>query len=158
MRTCLGFSKRLGAFIRTKNRDFVFRQHADIHTAYDSDSKHIHGMPLGMVLNRVRSGFNRMSESEEKAWQKLCSLGLEKGALEIDPKCLVYFGVRSTEQSERDVIKELQIPLFSVEAIRKNFARSGSKTKELLKAVDIIYLSLDLDIMDGKLFTSTRRA
>ncbi|GAA9306951.1 arginase [Helicobacter pylori] len=129
--------------------------HADIHTAYDSDSKHIHGMPLGMVLNRVRSGFNRMSESEEKAWQKLCSLGLEKGGLEIDPKCLVYFGVRSTEQSERDVIKELQIPLFSVEAIRESMQEVVQKTKELLKAVDIIYLSLDLDIMDGKLFTST---
>ena len=103
--------------------------HADIHTAYDSDSKHIHGMPLGMVLNRVRSGFNRMSESEKKAWQKLCSLGLEKGGLEIDPKCLVYFGVRSTEQSERDVIRELQIPLFSVDAIRENMQEVVQKPK-----------------------------
>ncbi|WQV06764.1 arginase [Helicobacter pylori] len=129
--------------------------HADIHTAYDSDSKHIHGMPLGMVLNRVHSGFNHMNESEEKAWQKLCSLGLEKGGLEVDPKCLVYFGVRSVEQSEKDVIKELEIPLFSVDAIRENMQEVVKKTKELLKAVDVIYLSLDLDIMDGKLFTST---
>ncbi|GHH40146.1 hypothetical protein GCM10007982_02350 [Helicobacter pylori] len=82
-------------------------------------------------------------------------MGLEKGGLEIDPKCLAYFGVRSTEQSERDVIKELQIPLFSVDAITENKQEVVQKTKESLKAVDIIYLSLDLDIMDGKLFTST---
>ncbi|WP_104748431.1 arginase [Helicobacter cetorum] len=129
--------------------------HADIHTAYDSDSGNIHGMPLGMVLNRVHSGFNSMNKSEEKAWQNLCSLGLEKGGLEINPKNIVYFGVRSTEQSERDVIKELQIPLFSVAHIRDNMQEVVQKAKELLSEVDIIYLSLDVDIMDGKLFTST---
>ncbi|AFI05957.1 arginase [Helicobacter cetorum] len=129
--------------------------HADIHTAYDSDSGHIHGMPLGMVLNRVHSGFNSMNKSEEKAWQELCALGLEKGGLEINPKNIVYFGVRSTEQSERDVIEELQIPLFSVNDIKENMQEVVQKAKELLKEVDIIYLSLDVDIMDGKLFTST---
>ncbi|CBG39745.1 arginase [Helicobacter mustelae] len=129
--------------------------HADIHTAYDSDSRYIHGMPLGMVLNRVRSGFNCMNQSEEEAWQELCNLGLEKGTLEIDPRHLVYFGVRSTEQSERDVIKELQIPLFGIDSIRENMQEVVEQSKILLRDVDIIYLSLDLDIMDGKLFTST---
>ncbi|BCD46223.1 arginase [Helicobacter suis] len=129
--------------------------HADIHTAYDSHSRHIHGMPLGMVLNHVHSGPNPLNQQEQEYWQKLCALGMQDGVLAFDPKHLVYFGVRSTELSERNVIKECAIPLFSVDAIRADMKGVLEQSQALLKGVDILYLSLDVDILDGKLFSST---
>ncbi|GMT39009.1 arginase [Helicobacter bizzozeronii] len=129
--------------------------HADIHTAHDSHSGNIHGMPLGMVLNKVHAGPNDLSAQEKEYWQDLCSLGLEKGVVDFDPTQLVYFGVRSTERSEDEVIAEYNIPLFSVAQIREDMFGVVQKAKEHLKGIHTIYLSLDVDVMDGGIFTST---
>ncbi|WP_104733031.1 arginase [Helicobacter felis] len=129
--------------------------HADIHTAYDSDSGNLHGMPLGMVLNRVHSGQNVLNDQEKHYWESLCALGLEDGALDFDPKHLIYFGVRSTEVSEREMIKKYHIPLFSIEAIRADMPGVVQQTQALLEEVDLVYLSLDVDVLDGKIFSST---
>ncbi|WP_104749373.1 arginase [Helicobacter cynogastricus] len=129
--------------------------HADIHTAYDSDSGNLHGMPLGMVLNRAHSGQNVLSDQEKHYWESLCALGLENGALDFDPQHLIYFGVRSTEASEREMIKKYHIPLFSIEAIRADMSSVVQQTQVFLEGIDLIYLSLDVDVLDGKIFSST---
>lgn len=129
--------------------------HADIHTAYDSRSGNLHGMPLGMILNKTHSGQNALNVQEIEYWERLCTLDLPKGALEFNPKHLVYFGVRSTETSERKIIKDRSIPLFSVAEIRQNTPSVVAQSLKCLEGVDLVYLSLDIDVLDGKIFSST---
>ncbi|BCZ17210.1 Arginase RocF [Helicobacter sp. NHP19-003] len=129
--------------------------HADIHTAYDSDSGNLHGMPLGMVLNKVHSGKNALNAQEIEYWERLCALDLPRGALEFNPKHLVYFGVRSAEAGERKMIKDCEIPLFSVAEIRENMPSVVAQSLRHLEGVDMVYLSLDIDVLDGKIFSST---
>ncbi|MFC3847450.1 arginase [Helicobacter baculiformis] len=129
--------------------------HADIHTAYDSDTGHLHGMPLGMLINAIHSGHNPLNAQEEYYWKQLCSLGIKEGTKAFDPQHLVYFGVRSTEKSEDAMIATHHIPLFRVQDIQADMQACVQKAQTLLEAVDLVYLSLDVDIMDGKLFRST---
>lgn len=126
--------------------------HSDIHTPYDSSSGNIHGMPLGGVVNIIKSGENVLDESTQTQWQKLCTLGGEKP---ISPKNITYIGARSMEKSERDIIKEFEIPLYEVSQIRKDIYGSMQKIITSLKDIDAVYLSVDVDVMDGKIFTST---
>lgn len=126
--------------------------HSDIHTPYDSSSGNIHGMPLGGVVNIIKSGENVLDEATQIQWQKLCTLGGEKP---INPKNITYIGARSMEKSERDIIKEFEIPLYDVSQIRKDIYGSIDKVIASLNDVDAIYLSVDVDVMDGKIFTST---
>lgn len=126
--------------------------HSDIHTPYDSSSGNIHGMPLGGVVNIIKSGENVLDESTQTQWQKLCTLGGEKP---ISPKNITYIGARSMEKSERDIIKEFEIPLYEVSQIRKDMYGSIQKVITSLKDIDAVYLSVDVDVMDGKIFTST---
>lgn len=126
--------------------------HSDIHTPYDSSSGNIHGMPLGGVVNIIKSGENVLDESTQTQWQKLCTLGGEKP---ISPKNITYIGARSMEKSERDIIKEFEIPLYEVSQIRKDMYGSMQKVITSLKDIDAVYLSVDVDVMDGKIFTST---
>ncbi|BCZ19625.1 Arginase RocF [Helicobacter sp. NHP19-012] len=129
--------------------------HADMHTAYDSSSGNLHGMPLGMILNKTHTGQNALNSQEIEYWERLCVLDLPKGALEFNPKHLVYFGVRSTEASERKAIKDYQIPLFSVTEIKENTPSVVAQSLKHLESVDLVYLSLDIDVLDGKIFSST---
>ncbi|MDO7253528.1 arginase [Helicobacter cappadocius] len=126
--------------------------HSDIHTPYDSSSGNIHGMPLGGVVNVAKSGENILDKNIENQWEKLCTLG---GDGEIKPQNIVYIGTRSMEKSERDIIKKFNIPLYQVSQIRKDTVGSIDKIISYLDFVDMVYLSVDIDVLDGKIFTST---
>lgn len=126
--------------------------HSDIHTPYDSSSGNIHGMPLGGVVNVVKSGTNTLDSTMQMQWQKLCTLGGEKP---IEPKNITYIGARSMEKSEREIIKNFHIPLYEVCQIREDIYGSMQKVVSALEGVDAIYLSVDVDVLDGKIFTST---
>lgn len=126
--------------------------HSDIHTPYDSSSGNIHGMPLGGVINIIKSGENTLDETTQMQWKKLCTLG---GETPINPKNITYIGVRSMEKSERDIIKNFKIPLYEVSKIREDIHGSMDRVISSLNDVDTIYLSVDVDVMDGKVFTST---
>lgn len=126
--------------------------HSDIHTPYDSSSGNIHGMPLGGVINIIKSGENTLDETTQMQWKKLCTLG---GETPINPKNIAYIGVRSMEKSERDIIKNFKIPLYEVSKIREDIHGSMDRVISSLNDVDTIYLSVDVDVMDGKVFTST---
>ncbi|PAF42387.1 arginase [Helicobacter sp. 11S02596-1] len=127
--------------------------HSDLHTPYDSPSGNIHGMPLGGVLDVVTSGENTLTPTQKNQWKKLCSLAPQDNR--IAPQNLVYAGVRSMEKSEREVIRKFQIPLYRVAEIRKDIAGVVDKIASCLQNVDRIYLSVDVDVLDGKIFTST---
>lgn len=126
--------------------------HSDIHTPYDSSSGNIHGMPLGGVVNIIKSGENALDETTQMQWKKLCTLG---GETPINPKNITYIGVRSMEKSERDIIKNFKIPLYEVSKIREDIHGNMDRVISSLNDVDTIYLSVDVDVMDGKVFTST---
>lgn len=126
--------------------------HSDIHTPYDSSSGNIHGMPLGGVVNVVKSGENILDKTMQMQWEKLCTLGGEKP---INPKNITYIGARSMEKSERDMIENFKIPLYEVSKIREDMYGSINKVISSLDGIDAVYLSIDVDVMDGKIFTST---
>ncbi|PAF46491.1 arginase [Helicobacter sp. 12S02232-10] len=127
--------------------------HSDLHTPYDTSSGNIHGMPLGGVLNVVTSGENSLQKTTMRQWEELCSLGTKIN--NIKPQNIVYVGVRSMEKSEREMIEKFKIPLYAIAEIRQDIPLAIAKIAAYLKDVDRIYLSVDADVLDGKIFTST---
>ena len=74
--------------------------HADINTPANSASGNIHGMPLGFLLGLV---------------DKVNSLpGFDYFSPCLQPKDIVYIGLRDVDQPERDTIKRLGIKAYSV--------------------------------------------
>ncbi|PAF54336.1 hypothetical protein BKH42_02120 [Helicobacter sp. 13S00482-2] len=126
--------------------------HSDLHTPYDSYSGNMHGMPLGGVVNVIKSGENNLDKATQNQWEQLCQLGGEKA---IKPQNITYIGTRSMEKSERDIIKKFKIPLYEVSQIRKDTDNAIASIVTSLKNIDAVYLSVDVDVLDGKIFTST---
>ncbi|PAF47565.1 hypothetical protein BKH46_03835 [Helicobacter sp. 12S02634-8] len=127
--------------------------HADLHTPYDTSSGNLHGMPLGGLLHLPAQGTNSLDPKAQAQWEALCSLGGEN--TEGNPLKLVYMGVRSMEKSEQDAIKHYQIPLFTIDAMRQDMVGVIDQVMIALQGVECVYLSVDVDVLDGKLFTST---
>ncbi|PAF50617.1 arginase [Helicobacter sp. 13S00477-4] len=126
--------------------------HSDLHTPYDSNSGNIHGMPVGGILNIAKSGENCLEESEKSEWEKLCTLSTQRN---IKPQNITYIGVRSLEKSEKDMIEKFKIPLYSVRQVRQNIQNVINEVITSLEKTHRVYLSVDVDVMDGKIFTST---
>lgn len=126
--------------------------HTDIHTPYDSPSGNLHGMPLGGVTNLVTSGKNDLDSNLIKKWQEICQLGGDKN---IPPENIIYIGARSYEKSEKEILKKHNVRIFKVNEIRDKFEDSFREIKSLTQKFDKIYLSIDVDVLDKKTFTST---
>jgi arginase len=123
--------------------------HGDLHTPYTSPSGNVHGMPLATALaeDNLESKCNEPAKETVELWEKVKNTG--GISPKISPQDLVFFGVRDTEQPERDYIERKGIKNFTVAECReKGIRESAQEALNMLGDCDIIYVSFDVDSMD----------
>jgi len=123
--------------------------HADLHSPYSTPSGNVHGMPLAAALGNDNLDFKRDNVTPQamEDWETLKHLG---GSFPIlKPENLIYFGVRDFEQEEAAIMERFQIRNYPVHELRqRGFQNCLSETLEQLAAVDMIYISFDVDALD----------
>lgn len=109
--------------------------HADINTPESSPSGNIHGMPVAHLLGLGDERFTSI-------W----------GGAAIRPEDLVYIGLRSVDEPERELLRELGVLAFSMKEIdRLGLARVAAKTVEHLADLERVHVSFDADVLDPSL-------
>lgn len=125
--------------------------HADIHSPYTTPSGNLHGMPLAAIINEDNRicELNKVEEDTITFWNKLKTIGT--AAAKVDPKHLVYLGVRDTEEPEDLLIERFHIKKYLVEEVRTlGVEKCVAEVFERLTDCDIIYVSFDVDSMDSE--------
>ena len=114
--------------------------HTDIHTDEDSDSHHIHGMPVSFAMGR---GDRRLVES----------FGREEA--KILPENIYYIGSRSVDPEEKETIEKLGIRMYDMDKIRA--MGIPAVLKEILEEIHTpsLHLSFDVDFLDGDSYKAT---
>ena len=130
--------------------------HADIHTPYTTPSGNLHGMPLSIAfgIDHKKSRLNEPNEKSLEYWEEIKNLG---GICpKIDPKDVIYIGVRDTEWPEDDLMDQYRMTSYSVEDVRQSGGKKiGKQAVSDLESCDIIYLSYDVDALDSSLSKGT---
>lgn len=128
--------------------------HADLHSPYTSPSGNVHGMPLAAALgiDNKKSGHNVVDPSTEKGWNQMKALGGVQPKVKTEH--LIYFGLRSTEEAEDQIISRHKIKNYPVHEVRhRSLSVCVKETLESLKDADLIYLSFDVDSLDCHLIS-----
>ncbi len=126
--------------------------HGDLHSPYTSPSGNMHGMPLAISIadDNLESKKNDPDELSVGLWNELKNLG--GISPKIDPKDIVFFGVRDTEAPEDHLMEKHGMRNFKVEEVRHNgIEKCLTEAKRILKDCDLIYISFDVDSMDPNL-------
>lgn len=120
--------------------------HADVHTPASTPSGNLHGMPLGAVLAPEPGS---ASIPLWQATQKLC-------ADAISTEDLVYIGIRDLEEAEWQLLERCQICAYTATEVGlEGAATIAQKTLHHLSAVDVIYVSFDIDALDASIAIAT---
>ncbi len=126
--------------------------HADIHTPYTTPSGNMHGMPLASVMNldNLECKVNEVDPETVSLWNELKAVG---GITQkINPKDVVYVGVRDTEEQEEKIIKQRGIKWFTVDDVHNQGVTAiVQQIEEQLKDCDFVYVTFDVDSMDPEL-------
>jgi arginase len=123
--------------------------HADLHSPYTSPSGNIHGMPLGAAIHDDNSdcAVNQIESETRAFWEKMKNIGMD--APKINPRDIVFFGVRDTEEPEDRQIEKYEIVNIKVAELRHvGLVNSLSKALGRLEECDHIYISFDVDSLD----------
>lgn len=114
-----------------------FDAHGDANTPETTPSGNIHGMPLAVILGR---GAKQLVELE----------GFAADESRVDTGAVALIGVRSVDEYERSILKELGVTVFTME----NIDRRGihAVTKEAMEVAstgtDAFHVSFDVDALD----------
>ncbi len=130
--------------------------HADIHTPYTTPSGNLHGMPLSIVfgIDHKKVRMNEPKPETIKQWDALKNLG--GISPKVDPKDVIYIGVRDTEWPEDDLMDSHRMTNYPVEEVRKSGGKKIAKQAVSdLSDCDLIYLSYDVDVLDSNLSKGT---
>lgn len=113
--------------------------HADVNLPESSITGNLHGMPLALLLN-----LNNIA-SERLNW--IASV--------LDPKKIIYVGLRDIDLFESETIERLGIKMFSYEDIQ--LLGMAAVAKEILALVNNhpIHISFDIDSVDPRFAPST---
>lgn len=108
--------------------------HADMNTDITSPSGNIHGMPLAASLGIGSEKLTHIYGFSPKLKPENCAL----------------IGIRSIDRLERENIKKLKLPVYTMSEVDKlGVHRIITKVlKELKERVDHIHISFDLDAVD----------
>lgn len=130
--------------------------HADFHSPYTTPSGNMHGMPLAMVtaMDNEECEQNDVEEETEAIWEKIKQIG--GNGPKIDPKDIIFMGVRDTEKPEDHIIEKHEIRNYSIEEINhRGVRRVAKEALKLLKDCDQIYISFDVDSLDTSVSKGT---
>ncbi len=128
--------------------------HADIHSPFTSPSGNIHGMSLAAVLNddNLDHRINNVYKETQSYWTQLKNVGV-KGQ-KVRHEDVIYFGVRDTEETEKNAIKENQMKNYMVDEMRhRGFDTCLQEAIDKLIDCELIYISFDVDSMDCDLIS-----
>lgn len=130
--------------------------HADFHSPYTTPSGNMHGMPLAMVTatDNMECEENDVEEETEAIWERIKQIG--GNGPKIDPKDIVFIGVRDTEKPEDFLIDKFEIRNFTTEEVNhKGVKKVAKEALKVLKDCDQIYISFDVDSLDTTVSTGT---
>jgi arginase len=120
--------------------------HADCNTSETSPSGNLHGMSVAFLLGLE----DQLTDSVEFDWMEKEQRGI------LNPKNLVYIGLRDVDPGERKFIKKLGIPAFHMYDIEERGIKNiMEEVKSLLSGVDNIHMSYDVDVIDPTLLPHT---
>lgn len=113
-----------------------FDAHMDAHLKETSPSSAYHGMPLARLLGKGRKFLTELGSSETK----------------LSPQHVCLIGIRSYEQSEKDLLDSLGVRIFYMDEIQKRgFEVIFSDALTIVnKGTKGFGLSIDLDGFDPK--------
>lgn len=131
--------------------------HADIHSPFTTPSGNMHGMPLAIAAahdNQAES-INQPDGATRLLWEQLQQLS-GTGRASIALEDLIYVAVRDTEPAEDVTLEQFSIPVVSTEDVRRlGPERAAQRCLDHLQAVDLIYVSFDVDSMDSTICKGT---
>ncbi len=131
--------------------------HADLHSPFTTPSGNMHGMPLAIAAGHDNHahGINAPCPSTREGWERCKALaGGPDPALRLED--LVFVGVRDIEPAEARTIEAHGIPNVSVEEVRhRGPQQAARRCLEHLRAVDLIYVSFDVDSLDASICQGT---
>ncbi len=123
--------------------------HADLHSPFTTPSGNVHGMPLAAALgnDNIEYQINEVFESTQTIWKQLQNVGVD--GPKLLPEDLVFFGVRDTEPTEDNIIKDFNLRNYKVEEIRyRGLENCLNEALKQLENCDHIYISFDVDSLD----------
>jgi arginase len=111
--------------------------HGDANTPESSPSGNIHGMPQAVVFGRGADELVRIG-------------GFASGESKLDPSCCSLLGARSIDSSEKKVIAEIGLRVFTMEEIdRRGIYEVSREAIEIAsRGTEGIHVSFDVDVMD----------
>jgi arginase len=110
-----------------------FDAHGDLNTPDTSPSGNVHGMPLGAALGLATHAF------ASEAWPLPA----------LDPQHVALVGIRSLDESERELVKELDIAVHTMSDLdRKGVEPVVREALERVSGAPFVHVSLDMDVVD----------
>ncbi len=107
--------------------------HGDLNSPETSPSGNVHGMPLAAALGQAEDGFR------SDAWPLPA----------LDPARLSLIGVRSLDEGERRIVRELGIAVFTMSEIdRRGVEDVVREALERAQGAGFVHVSLDMDVID----------
>jgi arginase len=110
-----------------------FDAHGDLNTPETTPSGNVHGMPLAAALGRATDGF------VSDAWPLPA----------LDPERVSLIGVRSLDEGERRIVRELGVGVHTMSEIdRRGMQEVVAEALERAEGAPFVHVSLDMDVID----------
>ncbi|MDQ4019655.1 MAG: arginase [Actinomycetota bacterium] len=110
-----------------------FDAHGDLNTPETTPSGNVHGMPLAAALGQAEDGFR------SEAWPLPA----------LDPSRVSLIGIRSLDEGERRIVRELGIAVFTMSEIdRRGVQAVVGEALERARGAPFVHVSLDMDVVD----------
>jgi arginase len=132
--------------------------HLDLHSPYTTPSGNIHGMALNASLNydNLENQCNQLDAETISLWDEIKSLKNKETTQQLNPKNIVFIGIRSYEKPEIELVKSLGINVISAEEVKKNGMNWAIQlAEEALKKTQQWYVSFDVDSLDPTISKGT---
>jgi arginase len=110
-----------------------FDAHGDLNTPETTPSGNVHGMPLAAALGQAVDGFG------SDAWPLPA----------LDPRRVSLIGVRSLDEPERRIVRELGVGVHTMSEIdRRGVVEVVREALERARGAPFVHVSLDMDVVD----------
>jgi arginase len=130
--------------------------HLDLHTPFTTPSGNIHGMALNTALESNNEAYtsNNIDSDTLSIWNKIKSL---KKQGSVPSENIVFIGIRSYEEQEIALVKELGIQVFFAEEVHNLGIENiiNLTIKYLESKTESWYVSFDVDSLDPTLSKGT---
>ncbi len=110
--------------------------HSDINTDKSTISGNIHGMPVSAIMGYGQEKLVRILDARKR----------------ILPQNVVLFGVRDMDPLEKEIVKSLNIKIYTYdEIVKRGLNICLKEAKEYLSNITKLHISFDLDSMNPDL-------